>query len=268
MSCKSLLLSSSVVLSLSATALFAQQSPAPAAGGPPPIMMPAPAAPQLTEAQMLEIYGWMTGMRSGLGRLELTVEEMGSFIKGLETARAGGEPGVDLDAAGPAISQFIQGKFEAGMAKMRDAEIARSAEFWTKIKAKPGVKVLPSGLAYEIAVPGSDRKPVATDVVRVNYTGALIDGTLFDSSEGRGPYETKLDQVIPGWTEGVPLIGEGGAIRLFVPPALAYGDYGSNSGDIPPGATLVFDIQLLAIVAPNEAAAAPTVTFPSQPGGN
>ena len=104
---------------------------------------------------------------------------------------------------------------------------------------------LPSGLAYTIVRPGDGPKPVATDTIRAHYTGSLIDGTVFDSSEGGGPFETELDQVIEGWTQGLPLIGEGGAIKLYVPASLGYGDTGTSS--IPPGATLIFEVDLVAV---------------------
>jgi FKBP-type peptidyl-prolyl cis-trans isomerase len=82
--------------------------------------------------------------------------------------------------------------------------------------------------------------------VRVHYTGKLIDGTEFDSSVKRGePAEFPLDQVIPGWTEGIQKMNKGGKIKLYVPPHLAYGDDGRPG--IPPGATLVFDVELLDI---------------------
>jgi len=102
--------------------------------------------------------------------------------------------------------------------------------------------------------PGLGAVPKPTDTVKVNYTGTLIDGNVFDSSERQGkPIEFALDKVIPGWTEGLQKIGKGGKIKLFVPPKLGYGDDGRPG--IPPGSVLVFDVELLDITSPAAAAA-------------
>ncbi len=129
-----------------------------------------------------------------------------------------------------------------------DAETLKAGEaFRAEHAKKDGVKVLPSGLQIEIAVPGDKRRPKATDTVKVHYTGRLIDGTVFDSSVQRGtPLEFPLNQVIAGWTEGMQLLGVGGKATLVIPPELGYGEMGA--GDvIPPNATLVFDVELLDI---------------------
>lgn len=221
----------------------------------------APAAPattpeaQLSDTEMLEIYGWMAGMRVGISRLGLSDEEMKAFAKGIDAARSNQDLDVDLQAVGPMISQFVQTKFEAHMENLQAAEEAKSEVYWTEILAQDGVQSLESGLAYTIIEPGSTVKPTATDTVRVHYTGKLVDGTVFDTSEGGGPFVSRLDEMIEGWTQGVPLIGEGGSIKLFIPAKLGYGDAGS--GRIPPGATLVFDVELIEVL-PSETPVAET----------
>jgi hypothetical protein len=106
---------------------------------------------------------------------------------------------------------------------------------------------LPSGLRYQIENPGSGVHPTASDTVKVNYTGVLMDGTKFDSSSDHGgPASFPLNQVIPGWTEGLQLIGRGGKIRLVIPADLAYGNRGAGTL-VPPGATLLFEIELIDI---------------------
>jgi FKBP-type peptidyl-prolyl cis-trans isomerase FkpA/FKBP-type peptidyl-prolyl cis-trans isomerase FklB len=112
---------------------------------------------------------------------------------------------------------------------------------------KPGVITTRSGLQYQVIRDATGPKPARTDVVLVHYEGKLIDGTVFDSSYQRGqPAAFPLDQVIPGWTEGVQLMPTGSKYHFVVPPALAYGARGAG-GVIPPGAVLEFDIELLAI---------------------
>jgi FKBP-type peptidyl-prolyl cis-trans isomerase len=98
--------------------------------------------------------------------------------------------------------------------------------------------------------------------VKVHYTGTLIDGTVFDSSVQRNePAEFQLDQVIPGWTEGLQKLNKGGKIKLYVPSQLAYGD--DARGNIPPSATLIFDIDLLDIKPSAPAPATPALGAPT-----
>lgn len=110
-----------------------------------------------------------------------------------------------------------------------------------------GYEITDSGLQYKIVNPGSEKKPTARDTVRVHYRGRLEDGTIFDASYDRGqPAEFPLNGVIPGWTEGLQLVGEGGEIELVIPGDLAYGERGSPP-DIPPHATLYFTVELLEV---------------------
>ena len=111
----------------------------------------------------------------------------------------------------------------------------------------PGVITTASGLQYNVIREGTGPKPGKTDTVLVHDEGRLLDKTVFDSSYQRGqPAAFPLDQVIPGWTEGVQLMPTGSKYHFVVPPALAYGARGAG-GVIPPGAVLEFDIELLAV---------------------
>ena len=112
---------------------------------------------------------------------------------------------------------------------------------------RSGVTTTASGLQYEVLVQGSGEKPGSTDMVQVHYEGALIDGTVFDSSYNSGqPVEFGLNMVIPGWTEGVQLMNEGSTYRFVIPSDLAYGTNGA--GPIPPNSTLVFKVELISIL--------------------
>ena len=112
---------------------------------------------------------------------------------------------------------------------------------------KEGVTTTESGLQYQVLREGAGEKPVATDKVKVHYRGTLLDGTEFDSSYQRGePISFALNGVIPGWTEGVQLMTVGSQYRLFIPADLAYGERGAPPR-IAPNATLIFEIELLAI---------------------
>lgn len=109
------------------------------------------------------------------------------------------------------------------------------------------VQSTPSGLQYQVLEAGSgSTHPMASDRVKVHYHGTLIDGTVFDSSVDRGePITFGLNQVIPGWTEGLQLMVEGEKTRLFIPSNLAYGN--RSAGKIQPGSTLIFDVELIGI---------------------
>ena len=121
------------------------------------------------------------------------------------------------------------------------------ADFAAKAAKEKGAVKTASGLVYKSLVEGKGEKPAATSTVKVNYKGSLIDGTVFDASEKHGGAATfPLDRVIPCWTEGVQLMKVGGKAQLVCPPAIAYGDRGAG-GLIPPGATLVFEVELLGV---------------------
>ena len=111
---------------------------------------------------------------------------------------------------------------------------------------REGVKVTDSGLQYEVIKMGKGKKPAATDRVKVHYHGTLIDGTVFDSSVERGePIVFGLNQVIPGWTEGVQLMPVGSKFKFYIPQELGYG--AQSAGSIPPYSTLIFEVELLGI---------------------
>ena len=113
-------------------------------------------------------------------------------------------------------------------------------------KEREGVKVTDSGLQYEVIKMGKGKKPAATDRVKVHYHGTLIDGTVFDSSVERGePIVFGLNQVIPGWTEGVQLMPVGSKFKFYIPQELGYG--AQSAGSIPPYSTLIFEVELLGI---------------------
>lgn len=161
------------------------------------------------------------------GKLLLPKEEMQSFLQ-----------------------NFSQQQQEKAMktANLKGEESRKEgAAFLLKNKNNPKVKTTASGLQYEILESGSgSAKPKATDIVSVTYKGTLVDGTVFDSTEKQGgkPMEFPLNNVIKGWTEGVQLMSKGAKYKFYVPSELGYGEMGGGN-IIPPGATLIFDIELV-----------------------
>ncbi|WP_281706427.1 FKBP-type peptidyl-prolyl cis-trans isomerase [Aeromonas taiwanensis] len=131
--------------------------------------------------------------------------------------------------------------------KLAAENVRIGAQFLAGNKDNPLVTTTSSGLQYEVLTKGNGTvHPTATSKVKVHYEGKLLDGTVFDSSVARGePIEFGLNQVIPGWTEGVQLMVEGEKTRFYIPANLAYGD--RAAGKIPPGSVLIFDVELLGI---------------------
>ncbi len=251
------LLTASVLL-LGANAVANAQNPTSATPA------PAAAAAEFTEEQLIEEFGWFMAKRVGLTELGFSATELQALLKGIEGAAAGKDSPYDLEKIGPQMDQFMQRKQTAYMARLKEKGEAETATFLDEVKKKAGVIVLPSGLAYEIETQGEGPVPKAEDTVRVHYTGTLVNGTVFDSSRERGePVEFALNQVIPGWTEGLQKISKGGKIKLYIPPQLAYGDEGRPG--IPPASTLVFEVELLEInPTPAAGSAAPETPAPTQ----
>lgn len=208
----------------------------------------AASAPQFTDAQLIEEFGWFIGKRVGLAELQFSNEELQLLLKGIASAAAGKDSPYDLEKIGPKMDEFMQKKQQAYLSKLKEKNTGANLEFFKKLDANQAVVKLPSGLRYEILKQGDGPAPKATDTVKVHYTGTLVDGSVFDSSVQRGePTEFPLDQVIAGWTEGIQKVNKGGKIKLYVPPHLAYGDDGRPG--IPPGSTLIFEVELLDIKA-------------------
>lgn len=138
------------------------------------------------------------------------------------------------------------------LAKAGEGNKARGEAFLAQNKTKEGVVTLPSGLQYQVQTEGTGPMPKATDNVEVHYHGTLIDGTVFDSSVERGqPVTFNVSGVIPGWTEALQLMKVGSKWKLFIPAELAYGVNPQPGSKIGPNDALIFEVELLAIKAPD-----------------
>ena len=134
------------------------------------------------------------------------------------------------------------------MSNKIDAQKKAGEAFMQTNKEKPGVVVLAEGIQYEVLKEGNGRQPVISDAIKAHYKGALLDGKEFDSSFKRNqPFSAPLRSLIKGWQIAIPLMKEGSHWRLWIPSDLAYGDRGAG-GDIPGGATLMFEVELLEIL--------------------
>ncbi len=194
-------------------------------------------------------YGFAANLKSQTEGLELSTE---ALIKGISDAMAEADMAVTEEAIQASISALQTKQMEAQQAAAAEkSAVARAAgeALLTENGKKDGVVTTESGLQYEVITRGdSDNRPTADNTVKVHYHGTLIDGTVFDSSVERGePIEFPLGGVIAGWTEGVQLMAVGDKYRFFIPANLAYGD-NQASPLIPPGSTLIFEVELLDVI--------------------
>jgi FKBP-type peptidyl-prolyl cis-trans isomerase FklB len=142
----------------------------------------------------------------------------------------------------------IQNKLKEFMSGKIEAQKSAGEAFLNINKTKEGVVELPEGIQYEILKDGTGRQPSVKDNIKAHYKGALLDGKEFDSSFKRNqPFSAPLTALIKGWQIAIPLMKEGSHWRLWIPSHLAYGDRGAGS-DIPGGATLMFEVELLEIL--------------------
>jgi len=196
-------------------------------------------------------FGLLMGQSLSTSGLTYDLE---SAVQGLQDALTqGGKPRMDEEAAKAVINTALV----AVEAKATQAKVDKEQQWLTEHGKAQGVVTTSTGLQYEVLKKGTGAKPTAEDVVKVDYVGTLTDGSEFDSSIARGePAVFPVGQVIPGWVEGIQLMEVGAKFRFAIPSSLAYGPEGAG-GVIPPYATLIFEVELLSIEAPEAIEAAP-----------
>lgn len=177
------------------------------------------------------------------------------LARGIKDAVSGAKPlmtEAQVEEVLKAFQKEMTSKQQAEMSALGAKNKKEGEAFLAANKTKEGVKTLPSGLQYKVIKQGTGPKPKATDTVKTNYKGSLIDGSVFDSSEAHGgPATFPVNGVIKGWTEALQLMEVGSEWQLFVPTELAYGERGAGEV-IGPNATLVFDVELLSIEPPKQ----------------
>ncbi len=193
----------------------------------------------------LEKFSYAFGLTVGKNLKTVGYDSLAyqAFAVALEDLMNGNEK-MEQQEAQNHVRTVIQNLEEENAKKME----AAGKEFLTENAKKSGVTTIESGLQYEIITEGGGPIPLATDKVKVHYTGMLIDGTVFDSSVERGePISFGVTGVIKGWQEALQLMPVGSKWKVFIPQELGYGPRGAGGGTIPPYAALVFEVELLAI---------------------
>jgi FKBP-type peptidyl-prolyl cis-trans isomerase len=245
----------------------------------------------LTRASTLGIAGLVLAL-TGCDKIDThgsreltTMKDKVSYGIGLDIGRSFKQqnlagPDVDLDKLRWGIQDAMGGnkpalsdsQLQATMMEFQKTMMARTdstnkakavenekaaKEFLDKNGKEPGVITTASGLQYKIITEGKGKKPDSSSTVSVHYTGTLLDGKEFDSSVKRGqPVQFPVGNVIKGWTEALQLMTVGSKWKLFIPPALGYGERGAGK-DIGPNSALVFDVELIDIVDPSKPAGMP-----------
>jgi FKBP-type peptidyl-prolyl cis-trans isomerase len=245
----------------------AKAQPAPPAGAQKaPAAKTGPATKARTQSVLTlktqkDKLSYALGMNLGSNLHKETVDvDPAIVLRGLKDALAAGKTLLTEDEARAALTQLqteVRGKQQEKLKVAGEMNKKEGVEFLAANKSKEGIVILPSGLQYKILTAGTGPKPTAADSVVCNYRGTLISGAEFDSSYKRGqPATFPVNGVIKGWTEALQLMPVGSKWQLFVPSELGYGDRGAGA-DIGPGATLIFEVELLSIQGKDKPEGAP-----------
>ena len=207
-------------------------------------------SPDALDADTSYAFGmWMASQMSGMGLVDISYD-YDAFMRGFRDFNEAQETRLTPDRAMELINVAVMRLHSQEEERMwLEGELNREEgeAFMAENSNRSGVVTTASGLQYEVITQGTGRMPGPTNTVRVHYEGTLIDGTIFDSSYRRGqPIEFPLNGVIAGWTEGLQLMNEGSTFRFVIPSELAYGPRGT--GGIPPNSTLIFQVELIAVV--------------------
>ena len=206
-------------------------------------------APELKSEKEKLSYG--IGMDIGGNLKRQTIEvDPDLLMKGFKDSYTGGKTLLTEEESRQAIQNFqkqLMAKQAEAAKQQAEKNKADGEKFLAENKGKDGVRTTASGLQYKVIQEGTGKSPTADNTVEVHYKGTLINGTEFDSSYKRGQTATfPVSGVIPGWTEGLQLMKEGGKYQLFVPSNLAYGERGAGR-DIGPNAALIFEVELISV---------------------
>lgn len=198
-----------------------------------------------------EKVSYSIGLDIGRNMKRQTLEiDIAQFTRGVQDGIGDTKPLLTDQEIQECMTTFqkeVMARMEENSRKQGEKNKMEGEAFLAENKKKPGVKTLPSGLQYKVLQEGTGKSPKATDSVVTHYRGTLLDGKEFDSSFKRGePMTFVLNQMIPGWIEGLQLMKEGAKWQLFVPSSLGWGDRGAGQ-DIGPNATVVFEVELIKV---------------------
>jgi FKBP-type peptidyl-prolyl cis-trans isomerase len=212
-------------------------------------------------AEAMEAFGYVMCYQLQLGQ-GLNETEAKALAKGVEKFLIGEKPADNFQQKYFSGMMYLQQRMQehqqkvtAENQKIADAKKPQVDAFFAKLDENPNIKKTESGLCYEILEPGdTDKTAKSGDQIEIHYKGTLIDGREFDSSyKTNEPVTFPVDEVIPGFSEGCKLIGEGGKVKLYIPSELGYGLNAPDEGIIEPGDPLIFEVELLHVIPATQA---------------
>ncbi len=197
-----------------------------------------------TNEDYIKTFGMIVFNNGGLSELKLSPEEFEIFLSGMKDAHQGKKLPENIAEYGEKMMNYLKARAEATIAeKAKEAE-AEAGKFWKELEKEAGIQKTSTGLAYKVIDKGSDKVASENSDVVINYTGKLINGSVFDSTDKHGkPAQFNLANVIPGFREGLQKVGKGGKVKLYIPSNLGYGQQALPG--IPPNSTLIFDVEIL-----------------------
>ena len=256
---------SAVLLSVALAASAWAQAPATAPATKPATAPATATAPSAFKTEK-ERMGYALGLQLGV-RLKGVDIDYATIAAGIKDAANGAKSLMsddEIDASMTELQKQVMAQADAAQAAEADKNQKDGEAFLAANSKKDGVKTTASGLQYKVIKSGTGKTPVAADTVSVNYTGTLIDGKVFDSSDGE-PVTFPVNRIIPGWTEALQLMKEGDKWQLFIPAKLAYAERGAGQ-DIGPNSVLIFEVELISVkVAPPPAPTVPALPIQLQP---
>jgi FKBP-type peptidyl-prolyl cis-trans isomerase len=190
-------------------------------------------------------------------KVEFLSEQVLAGVRDALSGQGGRISEQEADALTRQAHNAARRRLQQERAALAKENMKEGEAFLAANKKRPSVVTTPSGLQYEVLREGDGPKPAPSDTVRVHYRGTLIDGSTFDSSYELGrPAVVRPDRVILAWTEALPMMSVGSKWRLYVPPDLGFEKLGISGPNVPPGATLIYEVELLSLEPSGEAEAA------------
>ena len=196
----------------------------------------------------IQTLGWAMAKQAKqlMDQLDFSKPEVDAFLQGFNSGLSDDSEIESQQEKIMSMQQYLNTRMMEQQEKMAAEQESINEDFFAELAANETIQKSDSGLFYEIIEAGDETRANDSDSVTLHYHGSLIDGTVFDSSVERGePATFGVANVVPGFSEGVKLIGNGGKVKLYIPPALGYRD--RPTGSIPPNSTLIFEVEMISI---------------------
>lgn len=215
---------------------------------PPAPELPPPPLSGATAEQVIEAWGWVTARKAGAADLGFSDAELTDYAHGFAAAIRGEAGSFDEEKIRPMVRKLAGERRAQARLAIRQKRTADMNTLFAKLDKNPRIVALPDGLRYETLKIGTGPKPKPGQIVVVDYTARLMDGTVFDQTYNE-PLHVEVGSVIAGWNEGIQKINKGGRIKLYIPPSIGYGDEDVSGvvSRIPASSLLIYEIELLDI---------------------